>query len=94
MNFALPAHDKVKVKEIEKRNKYQDLAIELKKLWNMKVRMIPTVIYTGIGGLRNKRINGNSPNYCIIKIGQNPEESPGKIAITENHVKNHQLTLV
>ena len=32
---------RVKLKEYEKRNKYLDLARELKKLWNMKVTIIP-----------------------------------------------------
>ena len=40
MNFAIPADDRVKVKESEKREKYLDLARELKELWNMKVTLI------------------------------------------------------
>ena len=32
------------MKECEKRDKYMDLAWELKKLWNMKVTIIPLVI--------------------------------------------------
>ena len=32
------------MKECEKRGKYLDLARELKKLWNMKVTIIPFVI--------------------------------------------------
>ena len=39
VNFA------VKLKESEKKDKYLDLAWELKKLWNMKVTIIPIVIY-------------------------------------------------
>ena len=34
----------IKLKECEKRDKYLDLARELKKLWNMKVTVIPIVI--------------------------------------------------
>ena len=34
----------IKLKECEKNDKYLDLARELKKLWNMKVTIIPTVI--------------------------------------------------
>ena len=34
----------MKLKECEKRYKYLDLARELKKLWNMKVTIIPIVI--------------------------------------------------
>ena len=32
------------MKECEKEDKYQDLARELKKLWNMQVTIIPIVI--------------------------------------------------
>ena len=32
------------MKECEKKDKYLDLARELKKLWNMKVRIIPILI--------------------------------------------------
>ena len=38
------ADHRVKLKENETRNKYLDLAKELKKLWNMKVTVIPIVI--------------------------------------------------
>ena len=45
MNFAVPADHRVKLKENEKKDYYLDLAKELKKkLWNMKVTVIPIVI--------------------------------------------------
>ena len=44
MDFAVPAENRVKLKESEKRDKYLDLARELKKLWNMKLTVIPIVI--------------------------------------------------
>ena len=44
VNFAVPADHRLKLKECEKRDKYLDLARELKKLWNMKVTIIPIVI--------------------------------------------------
>ena len=34
----------VKLKETEKKDKFLDLARELKKLWNMKATVIPIVI--------------------------------------------------
>ena len=37
---------KVKIKESEKISKYLDLARELKKMWNMKMTVIPIVIGT------------------------------------------------
>ena len=44
IDFAVPANHRIKLKECEKRDKYLDLARELKKLWNMKVTIIPIVI--------------------------------------------------
>ena len=44
MDFAVPADHRIKLKECEKRDKYLDLARELKKLLNMKVTIIPIVI--------------------------------------------------
>ena len=43
-DFAVPADHRIKLKECEKKYKYLDLARELKKLWNMKVALIPIVI--------------------------------------------------
>ena len=37
MDFADLADHRIKLKECEKKDKYFDLARELKKLWNMKV---------------------------------------------------------
>ena len=44
VDFVVPAGHRIKLKECEKRDKYLDLARELKKLWNMKVTIIPIVI--------------------------------------------------
>ena len=44
VDFAIPADHRIKLKEYEKRDKYLDLARELKKLWNMQVTIIPIVI--------------------------------------------------
>ena len=44
MNFAVLADHRVKLKESEKKDKYLDLARELKKLGNMKVMVITIVI--------------------------------------------------
>ena len=87
-------------------NKCLDLARELKKLWNMKVTIIPIVIDTfgtvtkglskGTGGLGNRRTSGNHSNFYIIENGQNTEKSPGdlkRLAVTSTLVKN-QLKLM
>ena len=45
VNVTVPADHRVKIiKESKKRNKYQDLARELKKLWNIKLTVIPIVV--------------------------------------------------
>ena len=44
VDFAVPADHGINLKESEKKDKYLDLARELKKLWNMKVRIVPIVI--------------------------------------------------
>ena len=44
VDFLVPVDHSEKIKENEKRNKHLDLARELKKLWNMKVTVVPIVI--------------------------------------------------
>ena len=44
VNFAAPADHRIKLKKCEKKDKYLDLARELKKLWNMKMTIIPIAI--------------------------------------------------
>ena len=78
-----------KIERKQKKDKYLDLARELKKLWNMKVTVISMVICAlgtitkGIGAeteeFGNKRMSRDHPSYCIVKIGQNSEKSPGDL---------------
>ena len=44
VDFALPADHRIKLKECKKKDKYFDLAREVKILWNMQVTIIPIVI--------------------------------------------------
>ena len=44
VDFAVPADHRINLKESEKKDKYLVLARELKKLWNMKVTIVPIVI--------------------------------------------------
>ena len=67
---------KVKLKESEKRDKYIDFAKELKKLWNMKVMVIPIVIGALetipkwlVKELEDLEISRDNQYYSIIKIG-------------------------
>ena len=71
--------EKTKIKSKNKnetREKYLDLAKELKEPWNIEVTVIPIVIgalgmilkgfVTGTGRLRNRRTSREHPNYSIV----------------------------
>ena len=55
---------KVKLKESEKKDKYLDLARELKKQWNVKVMVIPFVI-GALGAVTKGLIQGLE--YLVIR---------------------------
>ena len=57
MGFPVPADLRVKFKESEKRDNYLDLATELIKLWNMKVTIIPILIYA-LGTVTKSLVQG------------------------------------
>ena len=44
MDFAVPADNRVKLKESDQKDNYHALTRELKKQWNMKVMFIPIII--------------------------------------------------
>ena len=44
VDFAVPADQRINLKEREKNDKYLDLSRESKKQWNMKVMIVPIVI--------------------------------------------------
>ena len=79
---------------------YLNLARELKKLWNIKVTIIPIVIGafgTVTKGLGSWWMSGDYPNDSIIENSQNTEKSLGdlrRLVVTQTPVKNHQLTLM
>ena len=106
MDFTVFADHWVKMKESEKKDKYLDLAKELKKhehesddynnsswcSWYSHQR-----IGKRIRGLENKRTSETLRNYNVAEIGQNTEKSPGdlkRLAITQTQVKNPRLTLI
>ena len=86
MDFAVPADRRVKLKESKKKDNYQDLAWELKNLWNMKVTVIPIVIgalgavtkwlIKELEDLEIRRRVETIPNDSIIKIGKNIWKCP------------------
>ena len=57
MDFTVPADFRVKFKESEKKDKYLDLARELKKLYKIKVTVIPIVI-SDLGTVTKRLIQG------------------------------------
>ena len=74
VDFAYPADHKIKLKESEK-DKYLGLARELKKIWNLKVKIIPMVI--GVFGtvtkgllkwLGNLEVRGRVENIQITTL--------------------------
>ena len=105
VDFTVPADHKIKLKECEKKDKYFDLATELKKLWNMKVTIVPIVI--GAFGTITK---GLLKGMADLEVGGWVETiqttaflrtarilSPGdlrRLAVTQTPVKNHQLKLM
>ena len=101
----VPVDHRVKLKESEKKDKYLNLARESKKLWNMKMTIIPLVIgdlrtvtkvlVKGLEDLEKNRTSGDHPNYGISEIGENTEKSHEdlrRLVITQTPVKNHHQT--
>ena len=101
VDFAVSADHRIKLKECEKKDKCLDLARELKKLCNMKVKIIAIVIGAfgtvtngSLKGLEDLEVGGR---VSFIENGQNTEKSPGdlrRLAVTQTLVKDYQLTLI
>ena len=95
VGFAVSTDFRVKFKKSEKRDKFIDLARELKKTkehdtkcnwcsWYSHLR-----IGTRTGRFGNKRTSGDHPNHSILKIGLNNNKSPGdlrRLVITKTPV--------
>ena len=64
IDFAVPAGNRIKLKECEKKDKYLDLARELKKLWNMQVTIIQIVI-SALGTVTKGLLKGQED----LKVG-------------------------
>ena len=61
VDFAVPVDDRMKIKENEKRDKYLDLARELRKQLNIRVTVIPIVV--GALGTVPKGLEGGWGNW-------------------------------
>ena len=44
IDFAVPGDSRIEQKDNNKIEKYQDLGWELQKIWNVKVKIIPSVV--------------------------------------------------
>ena len=103
MDFAVPAEHKVKLKVREKKDRYLDLVRELKKLWNMKVTIIPIVIGALgtvteglIKGLKDLEISGRVKTIQT-NASMNTAQSPRnlwRLAVTQTPVENYQQTVM
>jgi hypothetical protein len=63
IDVAVPSDANIKDKETEKITKYQDLKIELQRMWNVKARVVPVVI----GALSANNTPGNQDVRTLIK---------------------------
>ena len=80
VDFAVPTDHRIKLKASKKKDKYLDLARELKKLWNMKVTIIPIVIGAFgtvtkglLKGLENLEVGGRVETIqtaALLKTGR------------------------
>ena len=78
MDFAIPVDHRVKIKENKSRDKYLDLARELKKLWNMKVTVVPIVVDAlgtvppksgkETGETQDQRKNKDHPDHSTLNM--------------------------
>ena len=102
VDFAVPANHRVKLKESEKKDKYLDLARELKKTvehesddytkWNWCFWYSHQRIGKGDGGFGTNRTSGDHTDDSIVWIENNTEKSPGdlrRIAAIQISVKDH-----
>ncbi|KAL1446281.1 hypothetical protein WDU94_005480, partial [Cyamophila willieti] len=73
IDVAIPADMNVEKKEAEKNLKYKDLAIEIERMWNTKVKIVPIII--GALGVVPKSLKDNLQqlpgNFSINTIQEN-----------------------
>ena len=58
MDFAVPADHRIKLKESDKKDKYVDLAWELKKLCNIKVTVLLPLVIGALGSVIKGCVQG------------------------------------
>ena len=104
VDFAVPADHRIKLKESEKKAKFLDLARELKKLWNMKVTIIPIVIGAFgtvtkglLKGLDDLEVGGRVETIqtiALLRTARILRRVSWKLEETQTPVKDYQLTLM
>ena len=102
VDLTVPADHRIKLKKSEKKDKYLGFSRELKKLWNMKMTIMPILIgaldtsyqriVKGTGGFGNWT-SGEHPNYIIENIKKSPWDLR-RLAVTQTPVKDHQLKMM
>ena len=104
--IAVPVDQRVKLRESEKRDKYLDIAFELKIVehesdgdtnCNSRTRHGHQRIGTGTIGLVDKWTSIGHSNDRIVEMGQNTKKSSEdlkRLAVTQTSVENYQLKLV
>jgi hypothetical protein len=75
IDVAIPSDKNVIKKEAENKLKYENLSIEIQRMWNMKCFVIPVII--GATGIVNKSLQ----KYLETIPGQHSIDSLQKIAI-------------
>ena len=63
IDLAVPGDQNIKVKELEEITKYQDLRLQLQKLWDVKATGIPIVV--GVLGTASEKL-GNHLKTIVI----------------------------
>ena len=107
VDFVVPADNRVKLKEIEKKGKNLDLPKKLKNTVELESEDYTNFkwcswyshqrIGTRTGGFGKIRTGVDCPSYSIVEIVKNTEKSTGDLralAVTQTPVEHHQQTLM
>ena len=106
VDFAVPADHRIKLKECEKRDKYLDLARELKKTMEHEGTIIPHVICTFgtvtkglLKGLEDLEVGDRGETIQTTALLKTARILRGVLdlrglAVTQSSVKYYQLTLM
>ena len=103
MDFFVLADHAANLKENEKKDKYLELARELKKTVEHEsdsennYNWYFSYSHQRTGRLGYKKSSGDHTNYNNTKIDKNTEKSPGDLkglGVIQTQVKNHRLTLM